>query len=110
MGLDADQFIYLSSKDSNAARGTDTIRDFETGIDRLDLSALHPKTGNDKFSFIGNDAFGARAGQVRFEQHDELGTANDYTLVQASLDGGHKIDLEIKLTGLADLTKTDFAL
>jgi Ca2+-binding RTX toxin-like protein len=40
-GAGADIFTYLSASDSTAA-APDTIQDFETGIDRIDLSALAP--------------------------------------------------------------------
>jgi Ca2+-binding RTX toxin-like protein len=40
-GGGADTFVYTSAADSNLATGYDTIADFQTGIDTLDLSALH---------------------------------------------------------------------
>ncbi|MFN3836832.1 MAG: calcium-binding protein [Brevundimonas sp.] len=38
-GLGSDTFLYAAASDSNAS-GRDLITDFETGVDRIDLSAL----------------------------------------------------------------------
>jgi Ca2+-binding RTX toxin-like protein len=37
----ADTFIYTAANDSNLRTGYDTITDFITGLDKIDLSALH---------------------------------------------------------------------
>ncbi|WGM46020.1 Mannuronan C5-epimerase AlgE5 [Brevundimonas sp. NIBR10] len=39
-GTGADAFVYLNASDSSQASGIDTLIDFETGIDRIDLRAL----------------------------------------------------------------------
>ncbi len=52
----ADTFKYTATSDSNNT-GADTLNDFETGIDRIDLTALHPtevsliRQGADTFLF-----------------------------------------------------------
>jgi serralysin len=43
-------------------------------------------------------------------QHDNSGTANDFTMVLADLDGNGKADLQIELTHLVHLDKGDFIL
>jgi VCBS repeat-containing protein len=40
-GGGADRFVYASASDSSLTTGYDTIADFQTGVDTLDLSALH---------------------------------------------------------------------
>ena len=39
-GAGADAFVYLTASDSSQTSGIDTLIDFETGIDRIDLRAL----------------------------------------------------------------------
>lgn len=106
-GEGADTFVYLAAKDSGRGARADTITDFEVGIDLINLAALHPRTGDDRFVFIGEDAFSGQAGQLRFERLDG---DDAFTLVQADLDGDGTTDLEIKLTGLVELSGGDFVL
>ncbi|CAN7538840.1 calcium-binding protein [Caulobacter sp. LjRoot300] len=51
-GAGADVFTYLAATDSNSA-GTDTIFDFQSGVDKLDLTAL--RTGaSDVYGFLNS--------------------------------------------------------
>jgi Ca2+-binding RTX toxin-like protein len=108
-GAGKDTFIYTSAKDSFGNKH-DTLLDFKHGQDVLDLSRLHPDTKDDKFDFIGDHKFTKHAGELHFIRHDVAGTANDYTMVEADLDGNGKADLQIELSGLINLGKGDFLL
>jgi serralysin len=82
----------------------DLITDFQSGIDRLDLSAIDANLG-----FAGNQAFklvpfGGGAGTVSFVH------VNGNTIVAAWVDGDAVTDLVFELTGLHDLQVTDFVV
>jgi len=84
----------------------DTITDFTSGLDRIDLSAIDAVAGtaaNDAFTFIGTNAFGHHAGELRFEIHD--GNA----LISADVDGDGLADLQIAAI-TPTLVAADFVL
>ena len=58
------------------------------------------------FSFIGANAFTSAGAQVRVQ----LDSANDTTLVQATLAGDTAPDFQIQIAGLVPLTAANFAL
>lgn len=95
-GLGADTFVYETAADSRAG-GIDLIRDFETGQDRLDLSAF--RSGSDPLTFVGDAAFSGNR-EVR---------ASD-GFVRADPDGDGQADLIIRVVSNADLEQGDFIL
>jgi Ca2+-binding RTX toxin-like protein len=98
-GAGADTFRYQSVLESTAS-AMDKILDFTTG-DHVDMS----RAGH--FDFIGSDAFGGHAGELRIEQQ---GTSNVW-LVQADTDGDRAADfvLQVTVTDNHQLTGSDFA-
>jgi Ca2+-binding RTX toxin-like protein len=60
-GEGADTFIWRAASESSAGNTRDRIMDFETGIDRIDISALHP-------DLVRVAAFTGVAGQVVYAQ------------------------------------------
>ena len=62
--------------------------------------------GVQNFTFIGTNAFTSAGAEVRYQ----LNTANDTTLVQATLAGDTAPDLQIQIFGLVPLTASNFAL
>ncbi|MFD1300763.1 calcium-binding protein [Methylobacterium marchantiae] len=69
-GGGADTFVYGVLDDSTVIRtGRDTLADFSlTDGDRIDLHLIDTVAGgvvNQAFRFLGDDAFGGRAGQLR---------------------------------------------
>jgi Ca2+-binding RTX toxin-like protein len=95
----ADTFVYKLASDSTPT-AFDTITDFQHGIDKLDLSALHVRFTND-------------AVLERGEVHVTFDKANNVTIVEASTAGNTDpihADLHIELTGLINLTQPDFLL
>lgn len=96
----ADQFVFASLK----AAGGDTVRDFEKGLDRIDLSAIDAVEGgaDQAFDFTGSDFDGA--GSLRAT------SSNGNTLVQGDTDGDGTADFTLTLTGLHALGGGDFIL
>lgn len=94
-----DTFVFLSA----AAIGTRTgkhcwVDDFSEGHDQLDLSAISG------LSFIGDDAFGNVAGELRFQKF-----AN-HTFVLGDTDGDGTADFALELNGAVDLKAGDLVL
>jgi hypothetical protein len=67
------------------------ITDFQHGQDTIDLSTIDAVRGggNQKFSWIGSDAFSGDAGELRFARG----------LIQGDTDGDKRADFEIRVTG-----------
>lgn len=103
-GAGADLFVFRSLRDSGATAATaDVIDDFSRRQgDRIDLSGIDAKARtlrDDAFTFIGQEAFHGRAGELRQ-------TAGG--LVQADVDGDGRADLAIRVNVL--LVAGDFIL
>ncbi len=108
-GKGADQFVFKSLKDSpDEKTGWDVITDFSHGQnDRINLKAIDARAGtkkNDKFTFIGDEDFSGKKGELRYEKKDKQ------TFVYGDVDGDGKADFAIALTGKIDLVKSDFML
>ncbi len=72
-GAGADVFVFVSAAEIGLRTGRpdprDHITDFQTGVDRIDLSALDAdatQAGNQAFTFVGAAAFSHLAGQLRY--------------------------------------------
>lgn len=89
---------------------TDLIRDFMSRgpfRDVIDLSGMDARSdlaGDDGFDFIGSDAFGGNAGELRMvhRQHE--------TLVMGDTDGNGAADFVIAISGLHALADRHFDL
>jgi Ca2+-binding RTX toxin-like protein len=89
----ADTFQYFAATDSSVA-ASDRILDFTFGVDKIDLSRIDADitTADDQaFSFIGQQAFGNVAGQLRTEYDSATGR----WLVQGDTDGDGQADFQI---------------
>lgn len=113
-GLGDDRFVFTSIGDSRpllisadqSKEMPDLIRDFYSGEDKIDLSAIDAIAGtaaNDAFTFIGSAAFSNRAGELRVVV--EHGAANIY----ADVDGNGVADMQISVLGTVPLA-SDFIL
>ncbi len=100
-----DIFVFKALKDSKPGKKHDVITDFG-GKDKIDLSKLDARKGkgNQKFDFIGDDAFSEKKGELRFDAKKKN------TFVYGDVDGDGKADFSIKLKGAIDLVKDDFVL
>lgn len=108
-GTGADRFAYSYAWGGESTPGArDVIRDFEDGIDRLDLSDIDPwKDGtyvDDACHFVGTGAFDGLRGAVRY------GHAGGQTIVQVDVTGDTVTDIEVALDGVFALTAADFIL
>jgi serralysin len=101
-GKGTDTFVFRNTSDSQG-REKDVIRDFQSGVDRIDLRAIDAdasRAGNQAFLFIDQAAFGLRAGELRFAGGVLAGDVN----------GDGVADLEIVLAGVSRLVRTDVYL
>lgn len=109
-GTGADTFRFAAGDFGGLSTATsDRIIDFSHAQgDRIDLSALDANTvggtANDAFSFIGTQAFGKVAGQLR------VGTMSGLTVVSGDTNGDGLADFMIRLDGSPVLVAGDFVL
>ena len=103
----ADDFTFASAGEAGIGKACDTITDFQSGRDQIDLSAIIP---DGVFDLIGKRAFHSVAGELRAFMDDRRGTARDATYVQGDVDGDAVADFQIRLGGLHVLRETDFTL
>jgi serralysin len=99
-GAGSDTF-YFTSVD-----GTDRIGDFESGADKIDLTAIDANSsasGEQAFSFIGSASFTGKAGELRVYQD-----ASQF-FVAGDVNGDGVADLLINL-GSVQVGSGDFVL
>jgi hypothetical protein len=106
-GRGGDDFVYEDVSDSTGS--TAATRDLIIGFgndDAIDLRAIDAKIGggNQKFDFIGTNAFTGKKGQLRYEVDD--GDA----FVEADVTGDGKADMTIRLFDVDKLVASDFYL
>lgn len=98
----ADRFVFRSVSDS--ARGArDTIRDFVSGVDKIDLRGIdaNSKVSADQaFTFTGAKAFSGVAGELHF-----VGG-----VLSGDVNGDKVADFEINVLGVSTLYQSDFLL
>ena len=110
-----DTFVFRTVAESAITATTaDVITDFVKGKDKINLSAIDAfasSSANDTFVWKGTAAFNSTTkGEVRYEKFDKSGTANDYTMVWIDNDRDKDVEMAIRLTGLHNLTESDFIL
>lgn len=101
-GLGFDTFIFVATSDSPMT-GRDTITDFLSLTDKIDLKAIDANTtlaGDQAFTYIGSGAFTKKAGQLSFTGG----------LVAGDVNGDGIADFQIVVKGLAVLAAGDFIL
>jgi len=112
-GSGADMFVYGAVQESQFALRSDgekvmpdTIVDFASGQDRIDLSGIDANAGtagDDAFTYLGTAAFTGHAGELRFELHGAQ------VLILADIDGNGVADMQI-LAMTSSLQAGDFVL
>ena len=102
-GGGADMFVFASVAEASTGVGRDAIRDFQTGIDRIDLAGIDADVNavsDQTFNFIGSARFSSVAGEMRFAKGVVLG----------DVDGDGRADFAIEIGPVAGLTQGDFLL
>jgi len=94
-GEGADTFIWRSASESSIGSIRDRIMDFETGIDRINISALHP-------SLVRVAAFTGVAGQVVYDQSTGI--------LSVDVTGNRAADFSVGLTAGTVLGADDLIL
>jgi Ca2+-binding RTX toxin-like protein len=105
-GSGFDRFDYNSQSDSGTGGFRDVITDFVEGTDIIDLfniDANGTASGSPDFSFIDTNAF-TGLGQVR--ETTQFGN----TVIQINIFGSNAPDMEIELTGIHNLSASNFDL
>lgn len=100
---DADVFVFRSIAEAPAGAGQDLIRDFEVGVDRLNLDLIDADVaaaGNQQFTYIGGQAFSNTAGELRY----------DSNILRGDVNGDGIEDMQIAFLNGAALTVDDFVL
>ncbi len=110
-----DTFIFKNVLESRkTATTSDGISDFVRGQDKINLSAIDAfasSGSNDTFIWKGTAAMGSTTqGEVRYQKFDNKGTTNDYTMVWIDNDADTGVEMAIRLTGLYNLSASDFIL
>lgn len=107
-GAGADQFSYRPEHLLGPGAGTDTIADFSSAQgDRILLSMLDANSNtamNDKFSFIGTQAFSHIAGELRYQ------VSGGQAYVCGDVNGDGRADFTLCVAGVASLRADDFSL
>jgi Ca2+-binding RTX toxin-like protein len=107
-----DIFDFNAANESTSA-AMDLIYDFVSSKDKIDLSSMTPSTNN-KGAFLNNPATALgttyKANSVWITKYDTSGTANDYVIVSADLDGKAGADFAVKLIGINNIATADILL
>jgi Ca2+-binding RTX toxin-like protein len=103
-GAGADLFVFTRSADSGPGLGkADVIRNFDaTDGDRIRLSFLDGRDRHPTLDWIGADAFGGHAGELRAEAD------GDRMVVQADVNGDGKSDFTVIVLGQGLPGQSDF--
>jgi Ca2+-binding RTX toxin-like protein len=93
-GSGADTFVFLAAGDSPVV-GRDVIIDFSGAAgDRLDFSAIDAsgaRSGDEAFSFIGNDAFSGTGGELRVSYR------TDFAVISGDVNGDGFSDFDVRI-------------
>lgn len=113
-GLNTIFFTSINESGTTSAKA-DVITDYDYDYDLIDLSSIDAfaatKNVNDTFIWSGTAAFSnTTQGEVRYQKFDVAGTANDHTMIWIDNDKDTGVEMAIRLTGLHDLTASDFVL
>ena len=99
-----DVFVFASKDESAVGTTRDTIYDFASGIDDIDLSGIDANSRtsrDDVFKFSGTTA---QADSVWYT------AGRGEVIVRADVNGDGRADFEIRVVGVSVLTEGDFSL
>lgn len=92
-----DVFVFTDALDSTVA-DADRIRDFQSGQDLIDLSAITT------FDFIGSAGFSGTGAELRFQ------TTGSGLRIEMDVDGDGSADMRVNMNNISVLTTEDFIL
>jgi serralysin len=99
--------VFQAMSDLGTGSKRDLILDFESGLDKIDLSLIGANTqlsGNNTFTFIGSKGWSGQGGEVRAFFN------GSNTIVEGNINDDKKLDFQIGLNGNIALTAADFLL
>ncbi len=102
-GEGSDVFVFAHADESRPGTERDVIAAFESGLDKIDVSAIDADSeadGDQSFVFIGVAAFSGTTGELRYEAG----------IVAGETSGDRVADFEIGVEDLAALVAVDFVL
>src|SRR5262245_39414495 len=113
-GAGNDLFDFNATAESGVGAGIrDVITDFQHGVDQIDLGGIDAsaaRAGDQSFGFIGIRDFSGKGAEVRYQTFDQVGTANDITVVSGDVKVAGVADSEFEFSGFLSLRKTVFLL
>jgi Ca2+-binding RTX toxin-like protein len=104
-GGGADIFQYRSIADSLPWNDSDIIRDFQGGLDKIDLSLIDADIntpGDQAFTVIGSAQFSGHAGELRI-----VDMGQNLWLIMADVDGDARVDFTSQADFMLSITRTD---
>ena len=102
-GAGVDTFYFTATTDSSATTGRDTITDFVSKTDKIDLKSIDANTklsGDQAFSYIGSAAFTKVAGQLHFVNG----------VLEGDINGDRVADFQIIVQNVSAFATGDFIL
>lgn len=114
-GHGRDLFVFRALDElTSSARTTDVITGFSRGVDKIDLSQIDAdmgRAGDDAFTLYGTAPPGqGNSGALYIRAFDNLGKANDFTMIYLDINGDGQSDAAIKVMGLHSFSASDFIL
>ncbi|MFM2388621.1 MAG: hypothetical protein RLZZ437_176 [Pseudomonadota bacterium] len=103
-GAGADVFVFAAGGDAPEGQHKDTIRDFTSGVDKIDLTSLPGPDDSNALIWRGTGGFSGNAGKVAVLQGRHAST------VMVDLTGDGRADLAFSVYAAQPLTILDFLL
>lgn len=101
-GAGSDTFLFQTTSVSLPS-DRDTIQDFVSGVDKIDLRQIDANSNvasDQAFSYIGENAFSGKAGELSFVDG----------VLSGDVNGDKAADFEVNVSGVSSLSATDFWL
>jgi Ca2+-binding RTX toxin-like protein len=108
-GSGADMFIFQSAAHIGKLPGLrDVVKDFQAGVDKIDLSNVFAGNSPVSISFVANAAAAGSGAANTVYVYTEGSGLNAKTLIVGNSDGVAGLDFALELTGKPALKASDF--